>query len=228
MRAASDKPKVPVQPTYFRHPQALVEPGAEVGRGSRVWAFAHLAPGSRVGKNCNVCDHTFLEGGSIVGNNVTIKCGVFLWNGVVVEDDVFIGPAAGFTNDLHPRSKHYPDKPMRTVLRRGCSIGTNATILCGLTLGRWSMIGAGAVVIADVADYSLVAGNPAHFKSWICQCARSLSFDVGGSAKCICAKQYMLSANGRCRLTNATPMSPVSGHKQPATYHRGSRAVTMA
>jgi UDP-2-acetamido-3-amino-2,3-dideoxy-glucuronate N-acetyltransferase len=138
----------------------------------------------------------------------------------VVEDDVFIGPAAGFTNDLHPRSKQYPDKPMRTVLRRGCSIGTNATILCGLTLGCWSMISAAAVVIADVADYSLVVGNPAHFKSWICQCARPLSFGESRSAKCVCNKHYMLSANGRCRPKTPRDSRGVSGQQERAAYQQ--------
>jgi UDP-2-acetamido-3-amino-2,3-dideoxy-glucuronate N-acetyltransferase len=181
----------------FLHPQAVVESGAVVGKGTRVWAFAHLAPGCRVGKDCNICDHTFLEGGSAVGDKVTVKCGVFLWNGVTAEDYVFIGPGVGFTNDLHPRSKRYPTIYLKTRLRHGCSIGTNATVLCGLTIGRWSMVAAGAVVTKDVPDYSLVAGNPAVFQTWICECARPLRFGQQQRARCACRRRYTVSKSGR-------------------------------
>ena len=144
----------------FVHPQGLCET-TNVGDGTRVWAFAHVLPGARIGRDCNVCDHVFIENDVVVGDRVTLKCGVQLWDGLRVEDDVFIGPNATFTNDPQPRSKeHLPEYPLTTV-RRGASIGANATILPGLHIGRSSMIGAGAVVTKDVPPHTLVVGNPA-------------------------------------------------------------------
>lgn len=134
---------------------------AEIGQGSRIWQFAVVLNGARIGKDCNICAHTFIEGGVTVGDNVTVKCGVYLWEGITVEDNVFIGPNATFTNDRQPRSKQYPDSFEKTVLKRGCSIGANATLLPGITVGESAMVGAGAVVTKDVPAYSVVAGNPA-------------------------------------------------------------------
>jgi acetyltransferase-like isoleucine patch superfamily enzyme len=133
----------------------------EIGQGSRIWQFAVVLNGARIGKDCNICAHTFIEGGVTVGDNVTVKCGVYLWEGITVEDNVFIGPNATFTNDRQPRSKQYPDAFEKTVLKRGCSIGANATLLPGITVGESAMVGAGAVVTKDVPAYSVVAGNPA-------------------------------------------------------------------
>jgi acetyltransferase-like isoleucine patch superfamily enzyme len=175
----------------FVHPNALVDEGAKVGAGTRVWAFAHIVKGAVVGEDCNICDHTFIEGKVQVGNRVTLKCGVFLWDGLVAEDDVFIGPAAAFTNDLRPRSKRYAPEFAGTLLRQGCSIGANATVLGGLTIGRFAMVGAGAVVTRDVGDFALVAGNPARFRDWICQCCQNLIFQ-NGSAVCDCGRRYAL------------------------------------
>jgi len=133
----------------------------DIGSGTRIWQYAVVLQGARIGENCNVCAHTFVEGGVVVGNNVTIKCGVYLWEGVSVEDDVFIGPNATFTNDREPRSKQYPEAYAKTLLKQGCSIGANATLLPGVTIGRYAMVGAGAVVTKDVPDYAVVVGNPA-------------------------------------------------------------------
>ncbi|MBA1201256.1 N-acetyltransferase [Pseudomonas capeferrum] len=132
-----------------------------IGEQTRVWQFAVILKGARIGKNCNICAHTFIEGGVTVGDNVTLKCGVYLWDGMVIEDDVFIGPNATFTNDKAPRSKQYPEKYESTVLKTGCSIGANATLLPGITVGEYAMVGAGAVVTKDVPGYSVVVGNPA-------------------------------------------------------------------
>jgi acetyltransferase-like isoleucine patch superfamily enzyme len=147
----------------FRHPQALVE-SASIGRGTRVWAFAHVLPGARIGEDCNICDHVFIENDVVVGNRVTIKCGVQLWDGVTLEDDVFVGPNATFTNDRFPRSKQYPPEFGRTLVRAGASIGANATLLSGITIGERAMIGAGAVVTKDVPAGAIVFGNPARPK----------------------------------------------------------------
>ena len=127
----------------------------------RIWAFVHILPETVIGNDCNICDHVFIENDIIIGNRVTIKCGVQLWDGIRIEDDVFIGPNATFCNDIFPRSKHYPEKFLQTILKKGCSIGANATILPGLTIGEGAMVGAGSVVTKSVPDYIVVSGNPA-------------------------------------------------------------------
>jgi acetyltransferase-like isoleucine patch superfamily enzyme len=145
----------------FIHPQALVESGAKIGARTRVWAFAHVLPNACVGAHCNICDQVFIEGDVHVGDRVTIKCGVQLWNGVRLEDDVFVGPNATFTNDPFPRSKRWPRRFAQTFVRKGASIGANATILPGLEIGKHSLVGAGAVVTRAVPPYAIVMGNPA-------------------------------------------------------------------
>ena len=145
---------------YFTHPEGWVE-SSEIGAGTRVWAFAHILKGARIGADCNICDHTFVEGGAVVGDRVTVKCGVQLWDGVTLEDDVFVGPNATFTNDAFPRSGQRPAEFTRTLVRRGASIGANATLLPGVTVGAGAMVGAGAVVTRDVPPRAIVMGNPA-------------------------------------------------------------------
>jgi UDP-2-acetamido-3-amino-2,3-dideoxy-glucuronate N-acetyltransferase len=143
------------------HQHALVEPGARIGPGTRVWAFAHILPGAVIGQDCNICDQTFIENDVVVGDRVTIKCGVQLWDGVTLGDDVFVGPNATFTNDPFPRSRQRPTSFPRTFVCNGASIGANATILPGLTIGEAAMVGAGAVVTKDVPPEAIVVGNPA-------------------------------------------------------------------
>lgn len=143
------------------HTLAHVADGVVVGEGTRIWQYVVVLKGARIGTGCNLCAHTFVEGDVIVGNNVTLKSGVFLWDGTRIEDDVFIGPNATFTNDKMPRSKEYPEKFSGITVRRGASIGANATILPGVIIGEYSMIGAGAVVTKDVEPYCVVVGNPA-------------------------------------------------------------------
>ena len=150
----------------FVHPQGLCE-STSVGEGTRVWAFAHVLPGASVGRDCNICDHVFIEGDVVVGDRVTIKCGVQLWDGLRIGNDVFIGPNATFTNDRFPRSKVYPDAFARTRVEDHVSIGANATILPGITLGRNAMIGAGAVVTRSVPPNAIVVGNPARIVGYV-------------------------------------------------------------
>ena len=152
--------------TYNAHPDARVE-SARVGPGTRVWAFAHILPGAVVGRDCNVCDGVFIENDVLVGDRVTIKCGVQLWDGLRVEDDVFIGPNATFSNDHFPRSRQKPAQFAQTVVKQGASIGANATILPGLTLGQNCMVGAGAVVTRNVPPNAIVVGNPARITGYV-------------------------------------------------------------
>jgi acetyltransferase-like isoleucine patch superfamily enzyme len=151
----------------FIHPQALVEPGAKIGARTRVWAFSHVLPGASVGSECNICDHVFIENDVLIGNRVTVKCGVQIWDGVQLEDDVFVGPNATFTNDPFPRSKRWPTRYSKTLVRRGASVGANATILPGLEIGEHSLVGAGAVVTRTVPANAIVVGNPARITGFI-------------------------------------------------------------
>ena len=151
---------------YFIHPQGIVEPGAEIGSGTRVWAWAHVLGDVKIGKDCNLCDHTFIENGVVLGDRVTVKCNVAIWEGITVEDDVFIGPSVVFTNDKFPRSKQYPAEYAKTFIEKGASIGANATIL-PVKIGAHAMVGAGAVVTKNVPPYAIVVGNPAHVVGYV-------------------------------------------------------------
>ncbi len=143
------------------HP--LTDCKCHIPESTNVWQFCVLFPEAKVGENCNICAHVLIENDVIIGNNVTVKSGVQLWDGVRVEDEVFIGPNVTFTNDLYPRSKQHPAEYARTLLRKGCSIGANSTIVCGVTIGEKAMIGAGSVVTKDVPASELWYGNPAKF-----------------------------------------------------------------
>jgi UDP-2-acetamido-3-amino-2,3-dideoxy-glucuronate N-acetyltransferase len=145
---------------YFVHPNGLCE-SPHIGKDTKIWAFAHVLPEARLGSECNICDNVFIENDVVIGDRVTIKCGVQVWDGITIMDDVFIGPNATFTNDRFPRSKQYPDEFLRTVVKTKATIGANATILPGLTIGENAMIGAGAVVTRSVPPFAIVVGNPA-------------------------------------------------------------------
>jgi acetyltransferase-like isoleucine patch superfamily enzyme len=142
------------------HPMSDVQ-SENIGEGTSIWQFCVVLPQAKVGENCNICSHCFIENDVILGDRVTVKCGVQIWDGLRVEDDVFIGPNVTFTNDRHPRSKQYPDEFPQTIIRKGASIGANATILPGIEIGEGAMIGAGAVVTKSVAPDVTVVGNPA-------------------------------------------------------------------
>lgn len=145
---------------YFVHPNGLCE-SPHIGKDTKIWAFAHVLPEARLGSECNICDNVFIENDVVIGDRVTIKCGVQVWDGIEIMDDVFIGPNATFTNDRFPRSKQYPDEFLRTIVKTKATIGANATILPGLTIGENAMIGAGAVVTRSVPPFAIVVGNPA-------------------------------------------------------------------
>ncbi|WP_440225593.1 WxcM-like domain-containing protein [Dokdonella sp. MW10] len=151
--------------SVYVHPQGICE-STSVGDGTKVWAFAHVLPSARLGNDCNVCDHVFIENDVVIGDRVTIKCGVQVWDGITLEDDVFVGPNVTFANDPFPRSKRYPETFSRTRVCEGASIGANATILPGVTIGRRAMIGAGAVVVRSVPANAIVVGNPARITGY--------------------------------------------------------------
>ena len=151
---------------YNKHPTAIVET-EHIGSGTQVWAFVHILPGARIGADCNLCDHVFVENEVVVGDRVTIKSGVQLWDGVRIEDDVFIGPNVTFTNDPFPRSKKYPSNYETTLIQKGASIGANATLLPGITVGQNAMVGAGAVVTKNVPPNAILFGNPAKITGYV-------------------------------------------------------------
>ena len=153
---------------FFKHPKAIVE-SKKIGAGTRIWAFAHVLPGAAIGEDCNICDHVFIENNVIIGDRVTIKCGVQLWDGLRVENDVFIGPNATFTNDPFPRSKKPLKRHPVTQLKKRSSVGANATLMPGVTVGESAMIGAGAVVTRDVPPRTLVTGFPAKVRRKLCR-----------------------------------------------------------
>jgi UDP-2-acetamido-3-amino-2,3-dideoxy-glucuronate N-acetyltransferase len=155
-------------PLFYQHETAIVET-TSIGEGTRIWAFAHILPGATIGSECNICDHTFIENDVVVGDRVTIKCGVQLWDGIRLESDVFVGPNTSFTNDMFPRSKHHqPDSLLlKTVVKCGASIGANATILPGITIGERAMVGAGSVVTQNVPPDAIVTGNPAKVVGYV-------------------------------------------------------------
>lgn len=199
---------------FFCHPMALVE-SKSIGPRTRVWAFAHILPGAVIGADCNICDGVFIENDVRIGDRVTIKCGVQLWDGITLEDDVFVGPNATFTNDPFPRSKVYPERFARTVVRRGASIGANATILPGLTIGPNAMVGAGAVVTRDVPANAIVYGNPAQIRGYV----DSLRVDESGPATTLTSLRA-LSVKGP-RLVELGVFSDMRGSLAVAEIGKG-------
>ena len=148
------------------HPSSDVK-SDKIGEGTNIWQFCVVLPCATIGQNCNICSHVLIENDVVVGNNVTVKCGVQLWDGVTLEDNVFVGPNVTFTNDLLPRSKVHNKEFAKTFIKKGASIGANATIVCGITIGEYAMIGAGSVVTKDIPANTLWYGNPAKQRGYI-------------------------------------------------------------
>jgi len=173
--------------TVFVHSRGLCE-SSDVGAGTRVWAFAHVMEGAIVGPGCNIGDHAFVESGARLGANVTVKNGVFLWRGVTVEDDVFLGPGCVFTNDRRPRAwiKQAAGDEVATIVRRGATIGANATVVAPSVVGPYAFVAAGAVVVRDVGAHELVAGAPAKRIGWVCECGERLDEQLA----CGCGHRY--------------------------------------
>jgi UDP-2-acetamido-3-amino-2,3-dideoxy-glucuronate N-acetyltransferase len=188
--------------TYFKHPAALVE-SSDIGNGTRIWALAHVMEGARIGSGCNICDHVFVESNVVIGNRVTVKNGVALWGGIVLDDCVFVGPFATFTNDKNPRAaiRKSRDEYLATRVRMGLRLAPTLLLVCGITVGCYAFVGAGALVIKDVADYAIVVGNPARAAGYMCECGRKLPT----SLTCGCGKVY--ERCGRAILPAAEPTS---------------------
>ena len=178
---------------YFVHETGLVEEPLQIGRGSKIWHFSHVMPGVKIGEGCNIGQNVYIASGVVIGNNVKVQNNVSVFEGVTLEDDVFCGPSCVFTNVINPRS-HVSRKHeyRKTHVGRGATIGANATIVCGTSIGRYAFIGAGAVVTRDVADYAMVYGNPARRNGWVCNCGVKLDFAGGDAAGCgACGKRYI-------------------------------------
>jgi len=176
---------------YFAHESSYVDAGAQVGAGTKIWHFCHVMSGAVIGERCNLGQNVVVMSGARLGNNVKVQNNVSVYEGVELDDDVFCGPSCVFTNVRTPRShvsrKHTYEK---TLVRRGASIGANATVVCGVTVGEYAFIGAGAVVTSDVIPYALMIGVPARRVGWMCQCGERLSF-IGAKAACpACGAAY--------------------------------------
>jgi len=182
---------------YFAHSSALVDEGSIIGDGTRIWHFSHIMSGCVIGDRCNIGQNVFIGHGVVLGQNVKVQNNVSIYNGVVCEDDVFLGPSMVFTNVINPRSfidrKH---EIRQTVVRRGASIGANATIICGTEIGQYAFVGAGAVVTVSVPAYALVVGNPSQQIGWVSRCGHRLDFSNGSVAHCHeTMEKYLLENN---------------------------------
>ena len=197
----------PAAPPGVRvHPLGLCESG-DVGPGTRVWAWAHVLPGARVGADCNICDHAYVEGGARLGDRVTVKNAVLVFDGVDVGDDVFLGPNVLFTNDLRPRAhvRKGPDELLPTVVEDGVTLGAGTVVVCGTRIGRHAFAAAGSVITRDVAPHSLVAGNPATHRGWVCACGKRLPADL----RCRCGRSFEPEGHDRIRALSAlVPSAP--------------------
>jgi UDP-2-acetamido-3-amino-2,3-dideoxy-glucuronate N-acetyltransferase len=178
---------------HFQHPTAVVDEGARVGDDTKIWHFAHVCAGARIGRGCTLGQSVFVADGAEIGDGTKIQNNVSVYDGVVLEDDVFVGPSAVFTNVVTPRAHvSRRDEFVATRVGRGATIGANATIVCGVTLGEYAFVGAGAVVTADVAAHRLVVGNPARPAGWMCRCGERLEEPVSGAECGRCGEAYVI------------------------------------
>jgi UDP-2-acetamido-3-amino-2,3-dideoxy-glucuronate N-acetyltransferase len=188
--------------TYYAHPTAVIDPGCEIGEGTKIWHFSHIMPHCKLGKACNIGQNVVVSPDVVLGSNVKVQNNVSIYTGVICEDDVFLGPSMVFTNVINPRSavnrKHQYAK---TTVKKGATIGANATIVCGHDIGRYAFIGAGAVVTKTVPDYALVIGNPARQTGWMSEAGQRLRFNQDGVAVCEeSGDEYLLEAGNVRKL----------------------------
>jgi UDP-2-acetamido-3-amino-2,3-dideoxy-glucuronate N-acetyltransferase len=170
---------------FTAHETAVIDEGARIGKNTRIWHFSHIMPGAVIGENCNIGQNVFIGSGVIIGNNVKIQNNVSLYTGVICEDDVFLGPSMVFTNVINPRSAvERKTQYQETIIRKGATIGANATLVCGYEIGQYAFVGAGAVVTKNIKPFALVTGNPARQKGWMSRFGHRLDFDAHGIAFC--------------------------------------------
>lgn len=189
---------------YFAHETAVIDEGCQIGEGTKVWHFSHIMPNCTIGLSCNIGQNVVISPEVILGNNVKVQNNVSIYTGVICEDDVFLGPSMVFTNVMNPRSAIIRrDSYLKTIVKKGASIGANATIVCGHDIGRYAFIGAGAVVTKHVPDYALVVGNPARQIGWMSEYGHRLNFDENGVAECPeSGDKYTLNENTVERVTS--------------------------
>jgi len=188
----------------FIHPTAIIDPDCQIGDGTKIWHFSHLMSHCKIGKNCNLGQNVFVAEGVTIGDHVKVQNNVSIYAGVEVEDDVFLGPSMVFTNVLNPRSFiERKSEFKKTLVRKGATIGANATIVCGNSIGRYALVGAGAVVTKPVLDYALMVGNPAVQIGWVSEYGHTLTFDEQGRAVCPeSGQQYRLEQNKLVKIEN--------------------------
>jgi UDP-2-acetamido-3-amino-2,3-dideoxy-glucuronate N-acetyltransferase len=183
---------------YFSHETAVIDEGCEIGAGTKIWHFSHIMPRCIIGENCNIGQNVVISPEVVLGKNVKVQNNVSIYTGVICEDDVFLGPSMVFTNVINPRSAiNRKNEYAKTVVKKGVSIGANATIVCGHDIGQFAFIGAGAVVTKNVPDYALVMGNPAKQTGWMSEYGHKLSFDKNGEATCAESGEKYLLKDGR-------------------------------
>ena len=182
---------------YYAHPTAVIDGGSEIGKGTKIWHFSHVMSACKIGEHCNIGQNVVVSPQVILGNNVKVQNNVSIYTGVICEDDVFLGPSMVFTNVINPRSAvNRKNQYLKTLVQHGATIGANSTILCGISIGRFAFIGAGAVVTKTVPDYALVIGNPARQTGWMSEYGHKLQFNKEGKAICPESKQTYKLVNG--------------------------------
>lgn len=174
----------------YIHKTAIVE-SINIGQNTNIWAYVHILKHAKIGKNVNICDHCFIENEVVIGDNVTIKCGVYLWDGIRIENNVMIGPNVTFTNDRYPRSQNKDWKKENTLLKKGSTIGANSTLLPGIVIGQYAMVGVASLVTKDVLDFSLVYGTPAKHRGYICICGIKIKTNKN-THTCSCGKKFSI------------------------------------
>lgn len=189
---------------FFAHPTAVIDEGCEIGEGVKIWHFSHIMPNCKIGNKCNIGQNVVVSPDVILGTNVKVQNNVSIYTGVICEDDVFLGPSMVFTNVINPRSAvNRKSEYAKTIVKKGASIGANATIICGNEIGRYSLIGAGAVITKPVADYALMVGNPAKQIGWVSESGHKIKFDENGYGNCPeTGEVYVLKENKITKITN--------------------------
>lgn len=182
---------------FFVHESSYIDEPCKIGAGTKIWHFSHIMQNCTIGKGCNIGQNVVISPDVLIGNNVKIQNNVSVYTGVICEDDVFLGPSMVFTNVINPRSHvNRKNEYRQTLVKKGASIGANATIVCGHTIGRYAFVGAGSVVTKDIPDFALVVGNPARIIGWVCKCGEKLKFENGRAECSVCKNKYRNIDNG--------------------------------